>query len=528
MTQADPKPSTGQTLSPLGSAALALMRIAIGWHFLYEGVAKLLMPSWTAAGYLQDSTGPAAPLFHWLSNQATLMKVVDQMNMWGLTLIGLCLMLGLLTRFAALCGIALLALYYAANPPLFHAFDWAPMEGHYLLVNKNLVELLALVVVLVLPAASLGLDGLLVAMCPYCRRRAKEDVPTATPPTIVQPAACEPGFSRRRLIVALAGVPFVGGIVLAMLKRHGWVSFEEKLLGAKKADATSGATLKISLNKSLKDLKGTLPQGKIKNLSLSRVILGGNLMGGWAHARDLIYVSSLVKAYHHRLKIFETFRIAEACGVNTILTNPVLSEVINDYWRSTGGKIQFISDCAGKDFMQLIQKSIDGGASACYVQGGVADNLVANGKFDQIAKALELIRKNGLPAGIGGHKLETVKGCRDKGLIPDFWMKTFHHGKYWSSFGGEEEKNFAHDHFWCQRPDEVVSYMKEVQEPWIAFKILAAGALHPRDGFRFAFEGGADFICVGMYDFQIVEDVNIALDVLAAKSKFKRQREWRA
>jgi uncharacterized membrane protein YphA (DoxX/SURF4 family) len=524
MTQADPKPVKGQTISPLGSLALALLRIAIGWHFLYEGVAKLLADNWTAAGYLQDSTGPAAPLFQWLSNQTMLLKVVDQLNMWGLTLIGLCLMLGLATRLAALCGIALLALYYAANPPLFAGFDWTPMEGHYLLVNKNLVELLALIVVLALPCTALGIDGLFLAFWRWLRK--KPDVPTVTPPAIVQPAACEPRCSRRRLIATLAGVPFVGGLVLAMLKRHGWVSFEERLLGTKKADAASGATLKISLNRSLKDLKGTLPQGKIKNLSLSRMILGGNLMGGWAHARDLIYVSSLVKAYHHRIKIFETFRIAEACGVNTILTNPVLAGVINDYWRSTGGKIQFISDCAGKDFMTLIQKSIDAGASACYVQGGVADKLVADGQFDQIAQALELIRKNGLPAGIGGHRLETVKGCRDKGLIPDFWMKTLHHGKYWSSFGGEEEKNFAHDHFWCQRPDEVISYMKDVKEPWIAFKILAAGAIRPHDGFRYAFEGGADFICVGMYDFQLVEDVNIALDVLAAKPKFKRQREW--
>lgn len=527
MTQVETSgPRAGQTISPLGSLALTLMRIAIGWHFLYEGVAKLLETNWTAAGYLQESTGPLAPAFHWLAEQGTLLKVVDQLNIWGLTLVGLCLMLGLATRLSALGGMALLVLYYAANPPLARSFDWVPTEGHYLLVNKNLVELLALGVVLVLPSTALGLDGLIGACCR--RRKPAGEVPTVTPPTIVQPAACEPAFSRRRLVVTLAGVPFVGGFVIAALKRHGWVSFEEKLIGAKKADATSGATLKINLSRSLKELKGTLPQGKIKDLSLSRMILGGNLMGGWAHARDLVYVSSLVKAYHHRMKIFETFRIAEACGVNTILTNPIMCEVIGDYWRSTGGKIQFISDCAGKDFMKLIQKSIDAGASACYVQGGVADGLVAKGQFDQIAQALELIRKNGLPAGIGAHKLETVKGCRDKGLVPDFWMKTLHHGKYWSSFGGEEEKDFAHDHFWCQKPDEVISYMKEVREPWIAFKILAAGAIRPRDGFRYAFEGGADFICVGMYDFQMVEDVNIALDVLAAKAKFKRQREWRA
>ena len=72
----------------------------------------------------------------------------------------------------------------------------------------------------------------------------------------------------------------------------------------------------------------------------------------------------------------------------------------------------------------------------------------------------------------------------------------------------------------------VIDFMQTVEKPWIAFKVLAAGAIHPRQGFPFAFKGGADFICVGMYDFQIVEDVNICLDALAASAR--RQRPWRA
>jgi hypothetical protein len=66
--------------------------------------------------------------------------------------------------------------------------------------------------------------------------------------------------------------------------------------------------------------------------------------------------------------------------------------------------------------------------------------------------------------------------------------------------------------------------MSRLEEPWIAFKTLAAGALKPENGFKYAFDNGADFICVGMYDFQIVEDVNIALDCLA---KVSRTRPWR-
>jgi hypothetical protein len=67
--------------------------------------------------------------------------------------------------------------------------------------------------------------------------------------------------------------------------------------------------------------------------------------------------------------------------------------------------------------------------------------------------------------------------------------------------------------------------MSNLDEPWIAFKILAAGSIPPEEGFRYAFENGADFICVGMYDFQIVDDVNIALDSL---NGLQRNRPWRA
>jgi hypothetical protein len=269
-------------------------------------------------------------------------------------------------------------------------------------------------------------------------------------------------------------------------------------------------------------LKGALPYGQIGNMQLSRMILGGNLIGGWAHARDLIYVSKLVKAYHTRDKVFQTLALAEVCGVNALLTNPALCNIINDYWRN-GGRIQFISDCGGKpeDLIAAVKKSVDRGASACYVQGALADQLVAAGRFDLIAEALELIRKNGLPAGIGGHKLRTIRESVEHGLKPDFWMKTLHEVSYWSARPGENEC----DNIWCDDPVSTADYMRTLPEPWIAFKVLAAGALQPKPAFRYAFENGADFICVGMYDFQIVDDVNLAVDVL--RGPLTRRREWR-
>ena len=510
------------------AVALALLRIAVGWHFLYEGLWKLFEPQWTSAGYLQSSRWVLADAFQWIAGSPTALKVVDVLNIWGLILIGVALMAGCLTRAAAWCGIAMLALYYAAHPPLF-APAAAPVEGHYLLVDKNLVELVALAVVALVPGAGwLGIGRLVAGL----RKRPRPTHAAAEGRALEQAVERDP-LGRRAVLASLTGLPFLGVFVLAFLRKHGWGSHEEAALAAKageagdvalaaaRPDAVTTATIKTFEFSSLKDLKGQVPHAKIGELELSRVILGGNLIGGWAHARDLIYVSKLVKAYHHKWKIFETFLLAEKCGINTFLTNPVLCGVINEYWKRGIGKIQFISDCGGRDVLEMVKQSIDGGACACYVQGGTADRLVREGKFDLIAKALELIRKHGQPAGIGGHAIATVTQCVERGLKPDFWMKTLHHTRYWSASPKKQ-----HDNIWCEHPDETVAFMATRPEPWIAFKTLAAGAIHPKVGFPYAFKGGADFICVGMYDFQIVDDVNLALGILGGK--LQRQRPWRA
>jgi thiosulfate dehydrogenase [quinone] large subunit len=129
--------------------AITVLRVAIGWHFLYEGIAKLTSASWSAAGYLKQARGPFAGLFKWLAGEPNLLANADLITMWGLTLVGVLLILGLFTRLASLGGIGFIVLFYLCNPPFVGYFYSIPAEGSYLIVNKNLVELCALVVVLV-------------------------------------------------------------------------------------------------------------------------------------------------------------------------------------------------------------------------------------------------------------------------------------------------------------------------------------------------------------------------------------------
>lgn len=138
---------------------LVLLRILIGWHFLYEGLVKLINPDWSAAGFLLDSGGFMAPLFKGMAANFSVLSVVDFLNIWGLILIGLSLMLGLFTRLGLLGGIALLAMYYLSHPPFLGIRYAMPSEGSYLVVNKNLIEMAAMAVLWVCPGhLGIGID----------------------------------------------------------------------------------------------------------------------------------------------------------------------------------------------------------------------------------------------------------------------------------------------------------------------------------------------------------------------------------
>lgn len=142
--------------------ALVLLRMLVGWHFMYEGLAKITNPFWTSAGYLEESQGWFEDIFLDLATNPSALTVVDYLNQWGLLLIGLALLVGAFARAAALAGAVVLLLYYLAAPP-FPGLEYGiPTEGSYLIVNKVLVELAALLVLFALPTSrQVGLDGLI-------------------------------------------------------------------------------------------------------------------------------------------------------------------------------------------------------------------------------------------------------------------------------------------------------------------------------------------------------------------------------
>jgi hypothetical protein len=279
--------------------------------------------------------------------------------------------------------------------------------------------------------------------------------------------------------------------------------------------------------------KGQMPTGKIGNLTVSRLISGGNLISGWAHSRDLHYVPSLMRAYNTEEKVLDTLQLLEEHGVNAIIADPAKKPmaIFGRYWKERGGRMQWIAEGHPDldDWRTNIQASIDFGAAAVYVQGVIGDQWYNQGKVELLGKCVEFVRSQKVPAGIGAHKLEVIVEAEKLGLGAEFYVKTLHHGNYWSARRPGQDSDVVEnrdDNYWEMTPDRTIAFMQEIEKPWIAFKVLAAGGIRPESGFRYAFEHGADFICVGMFDFQVEQ--NVALVRKLVPEWQNRSRDWMA
>ncbi len=304
-----------------------------------------------------------------------------------------------------------------------------------------------------------------------------------------------------------------------------------KLVGA-------GAVAAVVAPRTAHAAPSSLPMGKIGKLELSRLMLGVNHITFYMHSRDLLYVKELSRHYNSDEKIIETFAAAEANGINTFMTHSEakIEKLFRQYRDRHNSKMKWIvapwltddgrvSDPAS--YGRLVPQLVESGADALYVPGMLTGPLLKDGKGAMIGELLSVIHAAGVPAGVATHGLDVVQFCEKEKLPVDFYVKTFHHLKYPTAPKPEAitSEYSEMQGFWCRNPEETMEFMKSVTKPWIAFKVMAAGAIPPRNAFQHAFSNGADFVLAGMFDFQMAEDAQICRDALASIKS--RPRPWR-
>ncbi|MDR1479883.1 MAG: hypothetical protein LBJ00_13195 [Planctomycetaceae bacterium] len=270
--------------------------------------------------------------------------------------------------------------------------------------------------------------------------------------------------------------------------------------------------------------KQQIPSGKICDLTIGRMILGGNLLAHYTHSRDLRYVYNLAAHYNTPQKIFETMRIAEAHGITAVVIHTAKGVIdgMREY-KKQGGKIKWIVCPTAKitndmtEYKQLCQECVNAGVDILYLWGVRGDQLIKNPEL--IRKAVDTMRSFDVPVGVAAHQLAAIEICEQEKIKCDFYLKTLHHHNYPSA-------KLNHDSSWCETPDKVIEFMAKVEKPWIAFKIMAAGAIPPKNALEYAFSNGADFTVFGMFDYEIDEDTRILNNVLNMDKVKNRPRKW--
>lgn len=281
--------------------------------------------------------------------------------------------------------------------------------------------------------------------------------------------------------------------------------------------------------------KGTLPKGKVGNMEISRLILGGNLLSLYHHSRDQLYVHNLVRAYNTDAKIQETLALAESMGINTMSghSHPNIMKNLKTYREKHGGKMMWIicptADIEKPDeYDKGLRELVDAGTDAIYIWGVHTDQLVQKGKPELIGRAVEMAKAHGVPCGVGAHDLRVIQECEKRKVPTDFYIKTLHHHNYPTGPRPDEIKGPYNEYpgYWCSNPQETIEFFKTVEKPWMAFKVMAAGTIPAENAFKYVIENGADFVLAGMFDFDVATDVKILNEILAANPK--RVRPWRA
>ncbi len=460
--------------SKIVNAALTLMRIAVGWHFLYEGAWKLMQNGkWSCASMLSGSTGPFSGLFQALAASPVFVTLSDWAVMLGLAAIGLSLISGVLSRIAAPFGMMLMLLFYSSMPPEPFARAISAADGHFFIIERNIIELVALAAIAIFPSQV--------------------------------PIAFKNG-AWKRLFVAI--VP--GGV--AFLVFAGCFAYQVANGHFKKSEAVTSATVKVHEFTQLSALTNKLGATvSIAGVKVSPLVLGGDLIAGHAHARDLIWADKFMSYYHTGGALERTVRYATYAGINACFVEPQFIKPMLAAATEVNAKLNAFANCASAADARLASES---GAKAVYLRPEIADALAKKGDDAALKNAFAALGECGLPVGFGAEDVATVEKVVKLGLKPAFWVVAFHSIDYPAARIG-----IGHNNIWCVDPKRTESVMKTLEAPWVSIRGLAGGYFEPDRAFEFARKRGVKVVAIDLLEFRIIETVNKISAKLAKEGK---------
>jgi len=252
-----------------------------------------------------------------------------------------------------------------------------------------------------------------------------------------------------------------------------------------------------------------LPKLPLGHLEVSRLIIGGNPIVGWAHPGTMEYVNGLFKTYYTADRALDALRLSAQHGINTWLarTDDYIFSLLDRYRSSGHPPLHWIAQTAPErtPLDRNIREAIAHGAAACFIHGGTADRAFADKKLPELRRAIELIKEHGLVAGLGCHNPRTLLQAVELQFPLDFCFMTLNPVRYH-----------------CAEPDLARQVIGTIPKPFVCFKVLGAGRCSPRVGFKFALAAGAHFLAVGMFDYQVAQNVEIVNQVLAEIEAGKR------
>jgi len=237
---------------------------------------------------------------------------------------------------------------------------------------------------------------------------------------------------------------------------------------------------------------------RIGDLTVSRLIIGGNPFSGFSHKgaqKDLE-----LKRYFTTAQIKETLKQAEALGINAAVSradNHII-RILLEYW-DEGGTIQWIAQTAPElsSIGRGVENAVKGGAKACYIHGGQMDYLLANNMLDEVPEAIRQIKDAGLPAGIAGHDPKVLEWA-ERNLDLDFYMGCY----YYSAHRDQVAENLPDmdEQFLPEEREVMTTMIRGLSKPAIHYKVLAAGRSDPEEAFGYVAKSlrPQDAVCVGI------------------------------